>query len=46
MFGDWQNSKLKEKANAVPVYEKSDEKILRNYCPVSHLPACGKILRN
>ena len=35
-----------KKANVVPVHKQGDEKILKNYRPISLLPIIGKILRN
>ena len=36
-------SKEWKKANIVPVYKKNDQKLIKNYRPVSLLPVCGKI---
>ena len=33
-----------KKANIVPTHKKGDKQTLKNYCPVSLLPICGKIL--
>ena len=33
-----------EKGNIVPIYKRDDKQFLRNYRPVSLVPACGKIL--
>ena len=33
-----------KKANVVPVHEKKDKQLLKNYQPISLLPICGKIL--
>ena len=32
-----------KRANVVPVHQKSDKQVLKNYRPVSLLPICGKI---
>ena len=32
-----------KKGNIVPIHEKGDKQILKNYCPVSLLPICRKI---
>ena len=32
-----------KKANAVPVHKKNDKQLVKNYCPISLLPICGKI---
>ena len=32
-----------KKGNIVPIHQKGDKQILRNYCPVSLLPLCRKI---
>ena len=32
-----------KKANIIPVHEKGDKQIIKNYRPVSLLPICGKI---
>ena len=31
------------KGNVVPIYKKDDKQNVKNYCPVSLLPICGKI---
>ena len=33
-----------KKGNIVSIHKKGDKQILKNYCPVSLLPICGKIL--
>ena len=33
-----------KKGNIVPIHKKGDKQTLKNYCPVSLLPICGKIL--
>ena len=33
-----------KKANVVPVHEKKDKQLLKNYRPISLLPICGKVL--
>ena len=33
-----------KKGNTVPIHKKGDKQTLRNYCPVSLLPICGRIL--
>ena len=35
-----QNAK---KVNVAPVHKKGDKQSLKNYCPISLLPTCGKI---
>ena len=30
-------------ANVVPMYKKEDKQFVKNYCPISLLPICGKI---
>ena len=32
-----------KKENVVPIHTKNDKQCLKNYCPVSLLPICGKI---
>ena len=32
-----------KKANAVPTYKKNGKQLVKNYCPISLLPICGKI---
>ena len=32
-----------KKANVVPVHKKNDKQVVKNYCPISFLPICGKI---
>ena len=32
-----------KKANVILVHKKGDKQVLKNYCPVSLLPICGKI---
>ena len=32
-----------KKGNVVPIYKKDDKQNVKNYCPVSLLPICGKI---
>ena len=32
-----------KKANVIPVNKKGHKQVLKNYCPVSLLPICGKI---
>ena len=32
-----------EKANVVPTFKKGDKQCIKNYCPVSLLPVCGKV---
>ena len=32
-----------KKGNAVPIHKKDDKQCLKNYCPISLLPICGKI---
>ena len=34
---EWKN------ANVAPVHKKNDKQLVKNYCPVSLLPMCGKI---
>ena len=36
----------KKMANAVPVYNKMDQQILKNYRSVSLLPICGKVFES
>ena len=31
-----------KKANVVPVHKKNDKQLVKNYCPISLLPICGK----
>ena len=33
-----------KKGNVVPIHKKNERQCLENYCPVSLLPFCGKIL--
>ena len=33
-----------KKDNIVPIHKNGDKQTLKNYCPVSLLPICGKIL--
>ena len=32
-----------KKANVVPTFKKGDKQCIKNYCPVSLLPVCGKV---
>ena len=32
-----------KKGNDVPIHKKDDKQNVKNYCPVSLLPICGKI---
>ena len=32
-----------KKANVVPTYKKNDKQLVKNYCPISLVPICGKI---
>ena len=32
-----------KKANVVPTFKKGDKQCIKNYCPVSRLPVCGKV---
>ena len=34
-----------KKANVVPIHRKDDNQIIKNCCPVSLLPVCGKIFK-
>ena len=42
-FKYWFVSIKLKKGNIVPIHKKDDKQILKNYCPVSLLPICGKI---
>ena len=33
----------RKKANVVPTFKKGDKQCIKNYCPVSLLPVCGKV---
>ena len=33
-----------KKANVVPVHKRNNKQLIENYCPISLLPVCGKIL--
>ena len=34
-----------KKTTVVPVHKKNDKQLVKNDCPISLLPICGKILK-